>query len=79
MSTSNQTASAPLQLDDLGVNLPAPADFSIALAEGFARRIVPFRGRAARRECGARCPSDGFRRRPAASRQDTDAPGEAFR
>lgn len=39
MSTFNQTASAPLQLDDLGVNLPAPADFSIALAEGFARRI----------------------------------------
>ncbi|MFM0193321.1 AAA family ATPase [Paraburkholderia strydomiana] len=39
MSTFNQTVSAPLQLDDLGVNLPAPADFSIALAEGFARRI----------------------------------------
>ncbi|MFM0378780.1 AAA family ATPase [Paraburkholderia strydomiana] len=39
MSTFNETVSAPLQLDDLGVNLPAPADFSIALAEGFARRI----------------------------------------
>lgn len=40
---------------------------------------VPFRGRAARRERGARRPSDGFCRRPAASRQDTDAPGETFR
>jgi exodeoxyribonuclease V alpha subunit len=39
MSTFDQTVSAPLQLDDLSVNLPAPADFSIALAEGFARRI----------------------------------------
>lgn len=39
MSTFEQTASAPPEFDDLGVNLPAPADFSTALAEGFARRI----------------------------------------
>ncbi|OAJ54358.1 exodeoxyribonuclease V subunit alpha [Paraburkholderia ginsengiterrae] len=39
MSTFDQTASGPLELDDIGVNLPAPADFSTALAEGFARRI----------------------------------------
>ncbi|RKT27512.1 exodeoxyribonuclease V alpha subunit [Paraburkholderia sp. RAU2J] len=39
MSTFEQRASTPLELDDIGVNLPAPADFSIALAEGFARRI----------------------------------------
>ncbi|WP_433695163.1 AAA family ATPase [Paraburkholderia phenoliruptrix] len=39
MSTFNQAPAAPLQLEDIGVNLPAPADFSIALAEGFARRI----------------------------------------
>ncbi|NML32227.1 AAA family ATPase [Paraburkholderia antibiotica] len=34
-----QNAAPPLGLEDIGVNLPAPADFSIALAEGFARRI----------------------------------------
>uniref|UniRef100_E1TB30 RecBCD enzyme subunit RecD n=1 Tax=Burkholderia sp. (strain CCGE1003) TaxID=640512 RepID=E1TB30_BURSG len=39
MSTFDQGAAAPLLLEDIGVNLPAPADFSIALAEGFARRI----------------------------------------
>jgi exodeoxyribonuclease V alpha subunit len=42
MSTSgtlDERALAPLGLEDIGVNLPAPADFSIALAEGFARRI----------------------------------------
>ncbi|MFM0226666.1 AAA family ATPase [Paraburkholderia dipogonis] len=39
MSRFEQSASAPPELDDIGVNLPAPADFSIALAEGFARRI----------------------------------------
>jgi exodeoxyribonuclease V alpha subunit len=39
MSTLEQSAVPPLGLEDLGVNLPAPADFSIALAEGFARRI----------------------------------------
>ena len=39
MSAFEQSASTPPELDDLGVNLPAPADFSIALAEGFARRI----------------------------------------
>lgn len=39
MSTFEQNASAPPELDDIGVNLPAPADFSTALAEGFARRI----------------------------------------
>ena len=39
MSTFEQSASTPPELDDIGVNLPAPADFSIALAEGFARRI----------------------------------------
>lgn len=39
MSTFGKTASAPPELDDIGVNLPAPADFSTALAEGFARRI----------------------------------------
>ncbi|APA85150.1 AAA family ATPase [Paraburkholderia sprentiae WSM5005] len=42
MSTSgtlDERAAAPLGLEDIGVNLPAPADFSIALAEGFARRI----------------------------------------
>ncbi|MEX3761352.1 AAA family ATPase [Paraburkholderia phenoliruptrix] len=39
MSTFDQAPAAPLQLEDIGVNLPAPADFSIALAEGFARRI----------------------------------------
>ena len=45
MSTFDRDASVPLasvpslQLEDIGVNLPAPADFSIALAEGFARRI----------------------------------------
>jgi exodeoxyribonuclease V alpha subunit len=39
MSTLEQRASTPPELDDIGVNLPAPADFSIALAEGFARRI----------------------------------------
>ncbi|CAH2918076.1 MAG: Exodeoxyribonuclease V alpha chain (EC [uncultured Paraburkholderia sp.] len=39
MSTLDQAPAAPLQLEDIGVNLPAPADFSIALAEGFARRI----------------------------------------
>ncbi|PRX26582.1 DNA helicase/exodeoxyribonuclease V alpha subunit [Paraburkholderia sp. BL18I3N2] len=39
MSTFEQSASAPPELDDIGVSLPAPADFSIALAEGFARRI----------------------------------------
>jgi exodeoxyribonuclease V alpha subunit len=40
MSTFEQSASAPPELDDIGVSLPAPADFSIALAEGFARRIA---------------------------------------
>jgi exodeoxyribonuclease V alpha subunit len=39
MSTFEQGLSAPPELDDIGVNLPAPADFSLALAEGFARRI----------------------------------------
>jgi exodeoxyribonuclease V alpha subunit len=39
MSTFEQTASALFEIDDIGVNLPAPADFSTALAEGFARRI----------------------------------------
>jgi exodeoxyribonuclease V alpha subunit len=39
MSTLEQSAVSPLGLEDIGVNLPAPADFSIALAEGFARRI----------------------------------------
>ncbi|TGP42404.1 DUF2075 domain-containing protein [bacterium M00.F.Ca.ET.228.01.1.1] len=39
MSPFDQGAAAPLLLEDIGVNLPAPADFSIALAEGFARRI----------------------------------------
>ncbi|MFM0660882.1 AAA family ATPase [Paraburkholderia sediminicola] len=39
MSTFERNASAPPALDDIGVNLPAPADFSTALAEGFARRI----------------------------------------
>jgi exodeoxyribonuclease V alpha subunit len=39
MSTFEQSSSAPLELDDIGVNLPAPADFSTALAEGFAHRI----------------------------------------
>ena len=38
-STLDERAAAPLGLEDIGVNLPAPADFSIALAEGFARRI----------------------------------------
>ena len=40
MSTFDQRASAPPELDDIGVSLPAPADFSIALAEGFARRLL---------------------------------------
>ncbi|NPT45441.1 AAA family ATPase [Paraburkholderia sp. 1N] len=39
MSTFERDSSAPPELDDIGVNLPAPADFSTALAEGFARRI----------------------------------------
>ncbi|RKE36620.1 exodeoxyribonuclease V alpha subunit [Paraburkholderia sp. BL23I1N1] len=39
MSACEQNSSAPPELDDIGVNLPAPADFSTALAEGFARRI----------------------------------------
>ncbi|NYH21573.1 exodeoxyribonuclease V subunit alpha [Paraburkholderia bryophila] len=39
MSTFDQSASAPPEIDDIGVSLPAPADFSVALAEGFARRI----------------------------------------
>ncbi|OLL32009.1 exodeoxyribonuclease V subunit alpha [Burkholderia sp. SRS-W-2-2016] len=39
MSMLEQDVPAPLGLEDIGVNLPAPADFSIALAEGFARRI----------------------------------------
>ena len=41
MSTLEHTGSTPPELDDIdiGVNLPAPTDFSIALAEGFARRI----------------------------------------
>ncbi|ADG15256.1 exodeoxyribonuclease V, alpha subunit [Paraburkholderia atlantica] len=37
--TLDERAATPLGLEDIGVNLPAPADFSIALAEGFARRI----------------------------------------
>ena len=37
--TLDERALVPLGLEDIGVNLPAPADFSIALAEGFARRI----------------------------------------
>ncbi|WP_233800797.1 exodeoxyribonuclease V subunit alpha [Paraburkholderia sp. HP33-1] len=37
--TLDARPAAPLGLEDIGVNLPAPADFSIALAEGFARRI----------------------------------------
>ncbi|AXL53367.1 exodeoxyribonuclease V subunit alpha [Paraburkholderia caffeinilytica] len=39
MSTFERISSLPPELDDIGVNLPAPADFSTALAEGFARRI----------------------------------------
>ncbi|MFL9865813.1 AAA family ATPase [Paraburkholderia fungorum] len=39
MSTFERDSSALPELDDIGVNLPAPADFSTALAEGFARRI----------------------------------------
>ncbi|MFP3566592.1 AAA family ATPase [Paraburkholderia sp. SIMBA_030] len=39
MSTFDQTSVAPPALDDIEVNAPAPADFSTALAEGFARRI----------------------------------------
>ncbi|WCM21198.1 exodeoxyribonuclease V subunit alpha [Paraburkholderia bryophila] len=39
MSTFEQNASTPPEIDDIGVSLPAPADFSVALAEGFARRI----------------------------------------
>ncbi|WGS51359.1 exodeoxyribonuclease V subunit alpha [Paraburkholderia sp. D15] len=39
MSTFDDNASQPPRIDDIGVTLPAPADFSIALAEGFARRI----------------------------------------
>ncbi|RKF49539.1 AAA family ATPase [Paraburkholderia fungorum] len=39
MSAFERVSSAPPELDDIGVNLPAPADFSTALAEGFARRI----------------------------------------
>ncbi|WP_233829368.1 AAA family ATPase [Paraburkholderia sp. ZP32-5] len=39
MSVLEQGAVPALGLEDIGVNLPAPADFSIALAEGFARRI----------------------------------------
>jgi exodeoxyribonuclease V alpha subunit len=39
MSAFERNASVPPELDDIGVNLPAPADFSTALAEGFARRI----------------------------------------
>ncbi|WP_144143028.1 AAA family ATPase [Paraburkholderia sp. BCC1884] len=39
MSTFDPTSAARPELDDIGVTLPAPADFSIALAEGFARRI----------------------------------------
>ncbi len=39
MSTFERDSSAPPELEDIGVNLPAPADFSTALAEGFARRI----------------------------------------
>ncbi|MFL9855219.1 AAA family ATPase [Paraburkholderia madseniana] len=39
MSTFERNSSAPPELDDIGVNLPAPADFSTALPEGFARRI----------------------------------------
>lgn len=39
MSTFERSSSAPPELDDIGVSLPAPADFSTALAEGFARRI----------------------------------------
>jgi exodeoxyribonuclease V alpha subunit len=40
MSAFAQSGSTPPELDDIGVNLPAPADFSVALAEGFARRIA---------------------------------------
>lgn len=39
MSTFDQSAAALPEIDDIGVSLPAPADFSVALAEGFARRI----------------------------------------
>ncbi|PQV47572.1 AAA family ATPase [Paraburkholderia sp. BL21I4N1] len=39
MSTFDHGASALPEIDDIGVSLPAPADFSMALAEGFARRI----------------------------------------
>ncbi|SIT39959.1 Exodeoxyribonuclease V, alpha subunit [Paraburkholderia ribeironis] len=39
MSTFAQSGLTPPELDDIGVSLPAPADFSLALAEGFARRI----------------------------------------
>jgi exodeoxyribonuclease V alpha subunit len=39
MSTFEQVSVMPPELDDIEVNAPAPADFSTALAEGFARRI----------------------------------------
>ena len=39
MSTFEARAPAAPEFDDIGVSLPAPADFSMALAEGFARRI----------------------------------------
>ncbi|WP_345813730.1 AAA family ATPase [Paraburkholderia sp. PREW-6R] len=39
MSTPEQIPAAVPAIDDIGITLPAPADFSLALAEGFARRI----------------------------------------
>ncbi|MFM0336210.1 AAA family ATPase [Paraburkholderia fungorum] len=39
MSTFDQIPAMPPELDEIEVNAPAPADFSTALAEGFARRI----------------------------------------
>ncbi|CAH2776569.1 MAG: Exodeoxyribonuclease V alpha chain (EC [uncultured Paraburkholderia sp.] len=39
MSTLPRPNTTPPEIDDIGITLPAPADFSIALAEGFARRI----------------------------------------
>jgi exodeoxyribonuclease V alpha subunit len=39
MSTIEQHGPTPPEIDDIGITLPAPSDFSIALAEGFARRI----------------------------------------
>ncbi|MFM0739831.1 AAA family ATPase [Paraburkholderia xenovorans] len=39
MSTFDHLSTVPPELENFEVNAPAPADFSTALAEGFARRI----------------------------------------